>query len=188
MKESSNLSDDDDYENDDLINFQFDSKKINLSYSQLVKYSKHIREGYVFSDILNRLPNEIHKYQAESLLSGENIKLFFNLLKQNYNINEDQNESKLTYKECFELLKISKYFKVRKLKHEVKKYIRNRKNNIDFILEMMLHEEKTEKAQKDLSENDDSTNSEIEELLTNKIDECLKNDKFIELPILLLSH
>ena len=39
MKESSNLSDDDDYENDDLINFQFDSKKINLSYSQLVKYS-----------------------------------------------------------------------------------------------------------------------------------------------------
>ena len=48
---------------------------------------------------------------------------------------------------------------------------------------MMLHEAKTEKAQKDPSENEDSTNSEIEELLTNNINECLKNDKFIELPI-----
>lgn len=48
---------------------------------------------------------------------------------------------------------------------------------------MMLHEAKTEKAQKDPSENEDSINSEIEELLTNNINECLKNDKFIELPI-----
>ena len=80
---------DEDFENDDLVAFQHDSKKINIFYSQLTKYSKHIRESYLFSDVSDRIPQEILKFQEESQLLPESVDLFFQLLQQNYDINEN---------------------------------------------------------------------------------------------------
>lgn len=60
---NSDIIDDDNFENDDLFSFQHNSKKINIFYSQLTKYSRHVRESYLFSDVINRLPQEIHKFQ-----------------------------------------------------------------------------------------------------------------------------
>ena len=66
-QDSGNLNDDD-FKNDDLITFQHESKTINFHYSQLTKYSKHIRDKYL-------LP--VNDY------------LFFQLLQRNYNIIND---------------------------------------------------------------------------------------------------
>lgn len=42
QEQNSEIIGDDNFENDDLITFQHCSKKINIYYSQLTKYSKHI--------------------------------------------------------------------------------------------------------------------------------------------------
>ena len=115
----SDIPDDNNFENDDLISFQHDSKTIKLFYSQLTKYSKHIRESYLFSDVMKRFPQEIYQFQEKFQLLPESLELFFQLLQQNYDINEDLN---LTYIQCMDLLKISKYLEVRKLSFIIKQY------------------------------------------------------------------
>ena len=98
--QNSDIVEDEDFESDDLIKFQHNSTTINLYYSQLTKYSKHIRDSYLFSDVINRFPQEIHKFQEEFQLSPESVDYFFQLLHQNYNINDQIN---LTYIHCIQL-------------------------------------------------------------------------------------
>ncbi|KAK8865444.1 hypothetical protein M9Y10_010992 [Tritrichomonas musculus] len=113
---NSDIIDDDNFENDDLFSFQHNSKKINIFYSQLTKYSRHVRESYLFSDVINRLPQEIHQFQEEFQLIPENVDFFLQLLQQNFNINEDLI---LTYIQCIDLLKICKFLEVRKLSSKI---------------------------------------------------------------------
>ena len=158
---NSEINDDDNFEKDDLVTFQHNSKSINLYYSQLTKYSKHIREKYLFSDVNDRLPQDIHQLQEESQLLPENVDLFFHLLEQNYDLNEDLI---LTYTQCADLLKICK-------SHNVE---------IDFIIQMLEYEfqkvKGTDNQQLEISD-------EIENILSGKINECFSNEKFKELPI-----
>lgn len=76
------------YEDDDLFIFQLDSTTITLYYSQLTKYSKHVRDEYLFSDVVNHFSQEIHKFKEEYQISADNIVYFFQLLQQNYIISE----------------------------------------------------------------------------------------------------
>ena len=177
QEQNSEIIGDDNFENDDLITFQHCSKKINIYYSQLTKYSKHIRETYLFSDVTNRFPQEIRQFQEDFQLLPENIDLFFELLQQNYNINEDL---VLTYAQCIDILKICKFLKVRKLSFKINQYIRSHNVDVDFIIQMLEYNVKTQ-AKTDNPQIEIS--NEIEDLLSNKINECLLNDKFIELPI-----
>ena len=171
--QNSDIAGDEDFENDDLITFQHDSTTINFYYSQLTKYSKNIRESYRFSDVSNR----IRQLQEESQLSPENIDLFFQLLKQNYNINED---SIFTYIQCNDLLKISHLLKVRKLTYKINQYIKSHNIDVDFIIQMIQYDAKT---QTETSNQQIKISDEIEQLLTSKINECFSNEKFSQLPI-----
>ena len=110
-------SDDDSYENDDLIEFQLDSKIINFYYSKLTKYSKRIREKYLFSDASNRFPQELKKFQEDFNLSISSVFCFYQVLQQNFDINENSN---LKYNQCADILKISKEFEIRKLMKQIK--------------------------------------------------------------------
>ena len=173
----SDIPDDNNFENDDLISFQHDSKTIKLFYSQLTKYSKHIRESYLFSDVMKRFPQEIYQFQEKFHLLPESLELFFQLLQQNYDINEDLN---LTYIQCMDLLKISKYLEVRKLSFIIKQYIKGRNNDVDFIIQMIQYDSET---QQETDKQQIEISDEVENLLTSKINECFSNEKFKELPI-----
>lgn len=81
QEQKSDIIDDDNFENDDLVSFQHDSKTINLFYSQLTKYSKLVRESYLFPDVINHLPQEIHKFQDEYHLLPDSVDYFFQLLQ-----------------------------------------------------------------------------------------------------------
>ena len=175
--QNSDIVGDENFESDDLITFQHDSATINFYYSQLTKYSKNIRESYLFSDVSNRMPQEILKLQEESQLLPENIDLFFQLLQQNYNINED---SIFTYIQCIDLLKISDFLEVRKLTSKIKQYIKSHKVDVDFIIQMIQYNVKT---QTKTSNQQMKISSEIEQMLTSKINECFSNEKFGQLPI-----
>lgn len=171
---------DEDFENDDLITFQHESKKINFYFSQLAKYSKHIREKYLFQDVINHIPDGIHKFKEEYQLLPENIYFFFQLLQQNYNINE---HSDLTYVQCIDLLKLSKFLEVRKLTAKINQYIKTHNNQVDFIIQMLQYETT---IQKDNDNSKIEISDEIEHFLSSRIDECLSNEKFKDLPIQIL--
>ncbi|KAK8872139.1 hypothetical protein M9Y10_007900 [Tritrichomonas musculus] len=173
---NSDINDDDNFENDDLFTFQHNSKNINLYYSQLTKYSKHIRETYLFSDVNNRLPQEIHQLQEESRLLPESVDLFFQLLEQNYDLTEDLI---LKYTQCADLLKICKFFEVRKLSFKIKQYIKSHNIEVDFIIQMLEYELQNGK---DIDKQQLEISDEIENILTSKINECFSNEKFKELP------
>ena len=63
QEQNFDIIDDDNFENDDLVTLQHNSTKINLYYSQLTKYSKHVRETYLFPDIIEHFPHDIQFYQ-----------------------------------------------------------------------------------------------------------------------------
>ena len=111
----SNSSDDD---NDDFISFQIQSEIINIYYSQFSKYSKYICDNYLFSDVVNRFPRELLAFQQQNKIDLENIISFFQYLQQNFNIDENLT---ITYKQCLDLLKISKYLEVKKLTKKLQK-------------------------------------------------------------------
>ena len=170
-------SDDDSYENDDLIEFQLDSKIINFYYSKLTKYSKRIREKYLFSDASNRFPQELKKFQEDFNLSISSVFCFYQVLQQNFDINENSN---LKYNQCADILKISKEFEIRKLMKQINGYIKSRSNEVDFLIDMIQHENQIQQAN---HKPEIEIKPDIEEVLRNKLDECLSNDKFAELPI-----
>lgn len=177
QSQNSDIVEDQNFENDDLVTFQHDLITINLYYSQFAKYSKYIRDSYLMSDVSNRFPQEIHKFQEEFHLSSESIDYFFQLLRQNYDVTED---IKLTYIQCTDLLKISEFLKVRKLKFKINEYIISQKVDVDFVIQMIQYELTT---QKETEEQPFDISKEIEQLLTMKINDCLTNEKFKELPI-----
>ena len=92
------LQTDENYDKDDLITFQLESNKINLYYSQFVKYSKHIRDEYLFQNVIDSFPQEIQKFQTQFHLSTEIILFFFQLLQDNYNF--DNKRINLTHEQC----------------------------------------------------------------------------------------
>lgn len=170
----------DNYENDDLITFQYELKTIQLFYSQLVKYSKHSREKILYTDCTKRIPTEIDNIQKKFQINTDSFILFFHLLEQNFNL---QTNDKLTYKECVDLLKISTEFEARKLTNNIKKYIETHNNEVSFILEMIQYEYDTTKNSLECEE---IISQEIEDILIEKIDECLTNDQFKEIPIFII--
>ena len=180
QEEDPDMTGDDNFDDDDLITFQHELKKINFYYSQLTKYSKRIRDTYLFLDVYNRFPQEIQKFQEEFQLLPESVDYFFQLLRQNCDIDGQLN---LTYIHCIDLLKISKFFKIRKLSFKTYQYINDHKSDVDFVVQMIEHELKT---QNKTEEHSLDISKEIEQLLTSKINECLSNEKFKELPIEIL--
>ena len=140
QEQHSDIIDDGDFENDDLITFQHNSTKFNLYYSQLIKYSKHVRETYLFLDVIDNFSHDIQQIQEELQVLPEGVDLFFILLQQNYNINKDLT---FTYIQCNDLLTIGQYFGVRKLKFIVEQYIQSRKIEVDFVIEMLEYGIKT---------------------------------------------
>ena len=171
------ITDNDDFENDDLVKFQHDSKTINFYYSQLTKYSKRIRDEYLFSNVNNLFPQEIREFQEKYQLLPESIDSFFQLLHKNYNIGEDLI---LTYIQCIDLLKISKFLKVRKLFFNINQYIKSQYIDVDFVVQMIEYEIK---MHKETNNYDIGILEEVESSLINKINECLTNEKFKKLPI-----
>lgn len=175
--EKSTNSNDDNYENDDLISFQLGSKLINLYYSHLTKYSKRIRDKYLFNDVIEQFPQEIRQFQEEFQLSLESVYSFFQILQENANIKENLI---LQYNQCADLLKISKYLEIRKLYKVTKDYIKSHTSDVDFSIQIIQHE--IDKF-KETGKTEYEINSEIEDILSTQIKQSLSNEKFADLPI-----
>lgn len=165
---------------DDFISFQYEHTTINLYYSHLSKYSRLIRKKYLFSDVQDRLPQELHKFQEQFDINPETIIIFFQLLQKDFSI--DENDS-FTFKQYVEFLHISDFLQIQKFTKKIIDYINSQKVEADFAIQIILYE--IEKAQntKNLKF---QINKEIEIVLSSKINECFQNEKFAQIPISLI--
>lgn len=163
------------YDEDDHITFQFESNQISFYYSNLSRYSKLIRDKYLLSDAQNSLPHDLQNFKGQQNINTENIILFFKLLQNELTINQN-----LTYKEYIDLYKISEFLQIKKLLFNLNHYFKNQTNAIDFQLQIILHETQ---INNDTENSHFKLNSQIEDLLSTKIIECLQNEKFSKIPV-----
>lgn len=175
-RQSNSQSDDNEYD-DDSISFQFESQKITLHYLQFFKYSTFIRTNYLVSDIANLFPKELQNLQQRSNISTDNIYLFFHLLDDNFNINDDFT---LTYKQYIDLFKISEFLQIKKLSKRLKNYFQTNQSKIDFIIQIIQYETS---IQKNSEKNEFQITQIMEQILSSKINECLQNETFSELDV-----
>lgn len=167
-----NLLEESSDEQGDLVTIELKSIKINVQYSQLCKYSQLIQEEYniisTHAQLSSLIQGYVHKYEIQE----KNVIFFINFLQEkSVTINTSS---------YFDLYKLSTLFKVNALKKTLKRYIVNHSNDISYIVKMILDEKNLDEL--DLIENDNNS-VKMEELLYNRVNECLQNVDFCNLPI-----
>lgn len=98
----------------DIITIKLGLNTIKVNFSQLCKYSQLIRDEYLISDAQTRLSEELQQLQQENHIDYNNFDSFFKLIQD-----DDVSMSNDKYKD---FLKLSEFFKVKKLIIQLKKY------------------------------------------------------------------
>lgn len=160
----------------DAVTIQLDHDQyIHINYSQLCKHSQLIRNNYLISDVRFKLPKDIQKFQYKNKIKTENIISFFKLL-------QDEN-TPMTNDKYIDFLKLSDFFQIKKLTKNLTKYYKQNETNIDFIIQSILS---TIEKNDDLDDYQFNFSAKIEDILTSHIDEFLKNENIIKLPVSLI--
>lgn len=164
-------------DDDDFITFQFNLKPINIYYSQFSKYSKVVRNNYLVTDVRNLFPQKLQDFQSQNRVDTDSIFYLFQLLRNDFNFDENLN---LTYERYTDLFKLSEFLEIKKLTKKLKKYLKNHEDDCNFIIQIISYEMKSQ-------ENDKNSQFQIkqqmEDVLASKINDCFQNEKFSELPI-----
>lgn len=161
-----------DEDENDLVTIKLESKVIQISFSQLCKYSQLIREEYVISDARDRLSQELLRFQQENLIDINNIIIFFDLFKE-----EDVIITNDRYKDFY---KLSNFFQIKKLIKQLKIYFISHISDIDFII---LRFKEEIKQQNNLDKVDFEYKLQFEQFMINKINDCLQNENFQKIPV-----
>lgn len=154
------------------VTFDVSSEKINASILSLIKYSRIIRDKLIKDNIFKELSETLKEYQTINHIKNENIKLFFRLL--------DEEEISINNDEFFDLSKLSMIFKVETLDRCLKKYLNEHCTDVDFILNLIIEEDKNKNKndEEDKIIINSNISIEMESCLINNINECFQNPKF----------
>lgn len=158
----------DDY---DLITLKLHTSTIRVKYWQLCKYSRYIQSKYLKSDVQECLSKEICRFEKENNINEENVIIFFKIF----------NDEKITittdrYRDFY---KISEFLQVNSFQKRLKKFENRHLNDVDFIITKIIEEMQT---LEDQLSSESEFELQMEKQLINKIDECLKNKKFSQIP------
>ena len=156
----------------DILSFRLSSNIIKIPFFQLFKYSEVIQEEYINNHIIAYLLGNLEIFQKQGHIKEENIKLFFKLL-------QDEEIQKSSDQYC-DFCQLSELFKVNSLQKFLIKYAKQHSDDINFIINLMINQKTIETDS--LSSNDKYSN-EMENILINNVDKCLKNQNFNKLPI-----
>ena len=157
------------------------SEFVKYSKWSLFKYSTKIREEYDRINIDKYLEDMISNIQKYKNINPAHIKIFFKLLNEENQI--------ITNDEYFDLIKLAKYFQVNPLYKALNKYAITHKNDIDFIISIIINEEeeRTNESKEyskttifnenieEENENENENRKELESILINNINEFMKN-------------
>lgn len=156
-------------EDDMSAKFKISSKQVKISFHNLVKYSRIIREEIKRNDIFSELNKSIQKVQIRN---ENSINTFLHLL--------NDEEAEIKNDEFIDLLKLSELFKVDQLKSVLNKYLHNHSKDVDFILNLKIEQENSNEEITILT---DDLTEEMEDCLKSNINECLKNNKINKITV-----
>ena len=168
------LDDDEDSDSDDFIEIQLHSNSIEVRYSQLFKYSYVIKQ-YGLEGARSFLPQDLNDYIYNNDISERNVLIFFKVI-------EDEKQVKIDTQSFYDLSLLSQHYKVKKLEKNLKKYVEKHSNDVNFIINTII-----KKGSKNLpstfrdSFNDNDFTHQYEEILKQKVDDCLKCEDFEQL-------
>lgn len=155
----------------DQVKIQLSSNLITINYYQLLKWSTLVKEEYSKSDINSRISQDIQQYQQKYQIQEENTVLFFNSIR----IEKVQ----IQKEKYFDLIKLSKIFKVTVILKLLRKFARQHLNEVDFSINILIDHLSLENTSKDSIQ----FSQEIENSLAEKINQCFQSQRFEHLPI-----
>lgn len=156
----------------DQIEIKLSSSSIQIPYYQLCKYSQLIEDQYQKLDAGIRLTQDIKRIQEDYDIEDDNIITFFNIMKEG-NI-------ELLSHQFRDLFILAEYFKVKFLEKFLDRYTKTHFNDINVVINMIMSS-KSDTTNEKLQ--NDQISSKMEQLLSEKIDECIQNENFGKLPI-----
>lgn len=161
------------YENNsDLITLELRRSTIRLKYWQLCKHSPHIPNIYPKKELQECLSSDIRQFEEENNINEINIINFFKIY-------QDENVA-ITNDNFRDYYKISEFLRVKSFLTQLKKYEKKYSNDIDFIISKILDE--MSNPRNGLMPKDDFL-FQMEEHLTHRIEDCIKSENFIQIPI-----
>lgn len=163
----------DDDTNQVKICFQTPTKSYNISLLQLLKFSGFIQKDLNVDDNINRMKAKITEMIESNYIKEENLEIFFDLL--------EEKKVKISQNNYLDLCKLSEMFEVEVLKKCLTRYSKNHSNDIDFILNILIENEKQDENFEVYSKIENSIN--IEDFLIDNINECLQKKMFAQLQI-----
>ena len=156
---------------EDLIKIKLSNGEIiETNFSKLIKQSKYIRDKYKYSEAQHLIQHEMNQIKTDMHINNESIKLFIQLIQE-----EKVNIPIEHYKDLYAL---SDYFDIPKFIQELDEINQNEiYKDLNFTIQILEDLLSTE------NENDNKFQNKIENFLTNRINECIQNRYFGELPI-----
>ena len=151
-------------------------KKVDVPLFELVKYSRVVQEELQTNYTIKRIQSEVQTLISNNELEEENVFNFYSLLSgERVEINNSN---------YWDLFKLSCLFKVEPLKRSLFEYSEEHSNDVGFMIELLKEEEKDRNM---IEKNEYSFSieylSNIEEVLSNQINECFQNENFGKLSI-----
>ncbi|KAK8835249.1 hypothetical protein M9Y10_039807 [Tritrichomonas musculus] len=156
----------------DQVEIKFTSQNIKIHFYQLCKYSLLIEKEYQRFDIEGRLSHNIKEFQKNYNIQETSLITFFNILKEG--------KVQIMSNQFRDLFKLSELFKVKFLQSFLERYSKEHFNDIDYIVNMILSS--VSETQNDNLQCDEFSN-DMERQLSSKIEKCLQNENFGDLPI-----
>ena len=155
----------------DLIKIRFgDEDVIQVNFSKLVNKSNYIRDKYKYSEALDLLQAEIEEIETNYNINEKSVKLFIQLIQE-----EKINIPVEHYKNFYTL---SEYFQIPQFTSILDNISRkDLYKDLNFTIQILLDSE----TAKDSLET--KLTCKIENFLKERINECIKNSKFKELPL-----
>lgn len=171
VEEEEEVGYDDDDDDDDKIDIQLESNIIEVSYSQLIKYSQFIRTKFTISQARKNLSELFQRYSQEYNIQEKSVILFFKFI-------EDKN-AEINVSSFFDLFKLASLFKVTRFNKILQTFEKKNSKDINFIINCLLNRNMMEKFDVVY---DESNIDQMESRLVKKINKCLQSEEFNQLP------
>ena len=143
---------------------------VEVRYSKLVRESKYVRDQYKYSEAKNCIQQEILKLEEEYGISDESIKSFIELV--------EEEKVEIRHEIFKDIYTLCRYFKSNKYIKILDNIFKEELfSDLEFSVEIL--------RSSTLAKSDDETEltAKIENYLSLHINECIKEERFGELPI-----
>lgn len=162
-----NILADSDDEDEETITIKLNSNSIEVNYNQLCKYSKLIREDYTIHESRSSLSSKLQDFEDQYNIPESSTILFFKLVQKE--------DIEITGSEYFDLFDLASFFKSNQIKKILKRTLEKNSEDIEFILKIIQNNKLNETQS--IVEIDDLY-FDFEQMLKNRVNECLQNGNF----------